>query len=483
MKFYLIACCLLAFLHLSAAKWSKPRRLNMMLNSRREIRDERCRQFRTITQKVDHFGFVNTDTYDQRYTLNTDYWESGRPIFFYAGNEGDIDLFCDNTGFMWDIAPLFNAMVVFGEHRYYGKSLPYGNASYLKPENARYLTSGQALADYAYLLDYIRSSIKGAENSPAIVFGGSYGGMLAAYFRMKYPHVVAGAHAASAPILQMTTPCEAFSRVVTQDFLRESSQCVDIIRSSWGAINRIAAAAGGLQRLTNLFKLCRPLQTADELKNWLLDMYGNIAMVDYPYPTSFLADLPAFPARAYCANVTASSLDRVNDDIDIVQRIVRGTNVFFNYTGHTECFDTGSQGTPSLGDLGWSYQSCTEFVMPMCSDGVNDMFEKQDWDFQAFSDSCYLQWQVRPRFEWPYIEYGGKNISDLRFYSNIAFTNGNLDPWSSGGVNVQVAPTLPAILVTGGAHHLDLRGANKADPPSVLQARQEIVALIETWIS
>lgn len=60
----------------------------MMINSRREIRDDRCRQFRTITQKVDHFGFVNTDTYEQRYTLNTDHWESGRPIFFYAGNEG-----------------------------------------------------------------------------------------------------------------------------------------------------------------------------------------------------------------------------------------------------------------------------------------------------------------------------------------------------------------------------------------------------------
>ncbi|CAF3340275.1 unnamed protein product [Rotaria socialis] len=483
-KVSFIVCCLLVCLQLSSAKWAKPRRLDVVSRSQNRLRDDRCRQFKTIKQNVDHFGFSNMDTYQQRYTLNTDVWENGKPILFYAGNEGDIDLFCDNTGFMWDIAPIFNAMVVFAEHRYYGQSLPYGNQSYSNPEYTRYLTSGQALADYAYLLDYIHSSIKGAELSPVIVFGGSYGGMLAAYFRMKYPHVVVGAHAASAPILQMTTPCEAFSRIVTQDFLQESAQCVDIIRSSWGAINRIGSSASGLQRLGNLFKLCNPLKSVDELKNWLLDMYGNIAMVDYPYPTSFLADLPAFPARVFCSNVTSAVLRlRKNDDEDVVRRIIKGTNVFFNYTGQTECFDTGSQGSPSLGDLGWSYQSCTEFVMPMCSDGVNDMFENQPWDFQAFSDACYDQWKVRPRFEWPYIEYGGKNLTDLRFFSNIAFTNGNLDPWSSGGVRTTVAPSLPAIPVIGGAHHLDLRAANKADPPSVLQARQQVVALIEKWIS
>jgi hypothetical protein len=41
--------------------------------------------------------------------------ESG-PVFFYAGNEGDIENFWNNTGFMFDIAPIFQALVVFPEH-------------------------------------------------------------------------------------------------------------------------------------------------------------------------------------------------------------------------------------------------------------------------------------------------------------------------------------------------------------------------------
>lgn len=87
-KFCFIVCVLLVSFELSSAKWTKARRLNIHRRSKDGIRDDRCRQFKTFTQKVDHFGFSNMDTYQQRYTLNTDHWESGKPILFYAGNEG-----------------------------------------------------------------------------------------------------------------------------------------------------------------------------------------------------------------------------------------------------------------------------------------------------------------------------------------------------------------------------------------------------------
>lgn len=63
-------------------------------------------------------------------------------------------------------------------------------------------------------------------------------------------------------------------------------------------------------------------------------------------------------------------------------------------------------------------QACTEMVMPMCTDGVQDMFEPEDWNFQAFSDECYSMFGVRPREDWAGTLYGGKDISS---HTNIIF--------------------------------------------------------------
>ncbi len=62
---------------------------------------------------LDHFNFnKSNDKFEMRYLINTQYWDGKGPILFYTGNEGPIDLFANNTGFMWDIAPQLNALLL-----------------------------------------------------------------------------------------------------------------------------------------------------------------------------------------------------------------------------------------------------------------------------------------------------------------------------------------------------------------------------------
>ena len=77
----------------------------------------------------------------------------------------------------------------FAEHRYYGESKPFDPA--VIRQHMQYLTAEQALADYAELLTALKARL-GSPDSAVIGFGGSYGGMLASWMRMKYPNILDG---------------------------------------------------------------------------------------------------------------------------------------------------------------------------------------------------------------------------------------------------------------------------------------------------
>ncbi|KAL0489917.1 lysosomal Pro-X carboxypeptidase Prcp [Acrasis kona] len=216
-------------------------------------------------QVLDHFNFATTpSTFKQRYLINDQHWISNGSIFFYCGNEGDIEMFYRNTGFMFDIAKQFNALIVFAEHRYYGQSLPFGNESFT-PENIQYLTSQQALADYADLLLNLREKYA---NAPIIAFGGSYGGMLAAWFRVKYPHIIQGSIASSAPVLQFEgiTPPDRFNKIATRTFneslprMGDNFYCANYIKQGF---EEFVQKRKDSQLLQKTFKTCKPVTPYD----------------------------------------------------------------------------------------------------------------------------------------------------------------------------------------------------------------------------
>ncbi|GAQ77788.1 Serine carboxypeptidase S28 family protein [Klebsormidium nitens] len=437
------------------------------------------------SQTLDHFAFTPeaTSTFQQRYLINDEHWlkEGHGPIFVYMGNEGYIDWFANNTGFLWDIAPEFGALLVFPEHRYYGESMPFGSqeAAYRNASTLGYLSSEQALADYATLIVDLKRNLS-AGNSSVVVFGGSYGGMLAAWFRIKYPHIACGAVASSAPILEFddVVPLDSFYHIVSEDFKRESVSCFETIKASWDVIDQVAASpANGLLKLGEVFRLCRTPESAEEVKDWLSEAYANLAMVDYPSPAAFLAPLPAWPIREVCRQ-----MDGAPAGSSLLERIYAGANVYFNYSGDATCFEIGAD---PHGENGWNYQACTEMVMPMSSNASNSMFEASEWDLPAFVKSCQDQFGVTPRPNWVLTEYGGRDVQTVLRYSasNIVFSNGDLDPWSGGGVLEDISSTIHAVKIKDGAHHLDFRAALPDDPPSLIAARKTEKAYIAKWVS
>ncbi|CAE7673015.1 DPP7 [Symbiodinium pilosum] len=239
--------------------------------------------------------------------------EVGRDGYWFYGLS-HVGEYVNNTGLMWQLGEKMGALLVFAEHRCEPQSHPMFNGGC--PRCVSYCTTAQALEDYATIISHLRE--KQAQRPPAIVFGGSYGGMLAGWMRMKYPEVVDGAIAASAPIWQLSTtvtretvdwPAVAISRGLSSAG-GSSDQCLANLQVAWPLLRGLNTPSA-LKLLSGHLNTCKPLETVESLISWASASFFLLAEGNYPYPSSYItyavasgSPLPAWPMREACRSLS-----------------------------------------------------------------------------------------------------------------------------------------------------------------------------------
>lgn len=419
-------------------------------------------------------------------------------------------------------ASKLNALVIFVEHRYYGSSLPFGPVHSFEQPGISFLNIEQALEDYAVIVTELQTSLglTGSNAVPWIALGGSYGGVLSAWFRSKFPNLVAGALAASAPIKYLGPSLDySFFQAATEDYAAISSTCPDAVKAGFEQLQGMVQEGQWAQIQADLQLCTEPTaETIEHVILWAVNSLLSLAQYDYPYPTNFSgAPLPGFPVTTACAMVNSPT------STTPLQALGQAVGLFYNGTGGASgggtlsCFDPASEFIECADQTGcglgpdgtaWDFQVCSQFVYLPCTNGVTDMFPSRIFSLEMLTTYCQAQYQVTPDPNILNIEFGGSSI--LQTASNIIFSNGALDPYHAGGflpsaegwkesegmegvrVSKYVAPgsedqsgsnsSITLILIDLAAHHLDLRATNELDPISVTNARILELNTIIGWI-
>ena len=409
---------------------------------------------------LDHFS-PDDRTWSQRYFVNPRYYNGTGPIVFLVGWEGaQSPDYIDGTFVVDEWAERYGALLVDLEHRFYGDSIPLKDQSMA---NLKYLSSEQAIADAAVFVPFIQS-LYNATSSPVILVGGSYSGNLAAWLRLKYPHLFIGAMAISAPV-QAVLDYYAYNVDVAHALGRNCSSFLR--RGSDRVTELLQDKVKGWAQLKSDMNLCD--LTSDFDGGILIQYYANYIMGTVQYAVD--DDIERF---------CSAFMQESNDPYEAIVKH------FFSNGG--QCTDVGYQhyveSELAAGDgRSWTYQTCAEF-------GYYQTADSREQPFSSFlSLPLYVQQcadvfnisadRVSFNVDWTNINYGGQSIVT----SETVFSNGDLDPWHAAGIlSGRHGFQNEIAIIARGSHCTDIMPSRSTDSASLKHARAIQIAAMDRWL-
>ncbi|XP_069069586.1 putative serine protease K12H4.7 [Pleurodeles waltl] len=441
-------------------------------------------------QKLDHFDGAESRVWKQRYFIDDSFASNGSngPVFLMIGGEGPANPAWMSHGTWLTYAQKMGAVCLMLEHRFYGESHPTEDMS---TSNLRYLSSLQALADLAHFQTVMAEKL-GLSNRKWVAFGGSYPGSLAAWYRLKYPHLVTAAVAGSAPLKSVVNFVE-YLEVVQQSLASYDKECPKTVKAASATLVEMLKDKGNYGRITKDFNLCEMLQIESEMDSaYFLETLAGTFMDVVQYNK----DNRAFEGvkwtnitiQVVCNVMANLSLgtpyQRYAEVVHLMQQALESKCVDASYKKFVhDMSDPTWQGPAAEAGRQWVYQTCTEFGFFQTTDSAKQ-------PFSGFPLSYYVQQCTDifgPEFNLTRVvnaaqqtneNYGGCNIQS----SNTVFPNGMIDPWHILGLTQSTSLKLPVVLMNDGAHCADMYPEGDEDPVSVRNAREYIYFLLWTML-
>ncbi len=354
------------------------------------------------------------------------------------------------------LADNHSAIVLGLEHRYYGESV----VANLTADGMRYLTTEQALADIATFQSALRAQFPGVW----FAFGCSYGGVLAAWYRLKYPHQVKAALAASAPVEAIVSFYQLDELVATA----AGDACARALRQSRVKIESrlVSNQSGTLEDFG-----CAALSDATDFLYVLADIVAFGVQMDSKY--HFRSEM--------CNNFTTIPAEYAYTTYQSYARFL------FHFT-NTTCVDwslsTFTSTTPDATNYmrQWIWQTCTELGYFQTAPAQKPL-RSPNITVEYHLDVCMRLFGFdAPRM--PVVErinedYGGaSNFTG----TNVIFSNGDDDPWRALSVTAPLNPTVPAVLIKGQSHCANWLKATKGDSADLLRGRELVASYVAYFL-
>lgn len=437
-----------------------------------------------FTQRLDHFAVSAASqaaTFQQRYFVNDSFWDPANPgpVFVQLGEEAIADVSYVNGMAMGQYGSRVNALLVGIEHRGYGKS---GFGGSMSTANLAYLSVDQGLADFAAVIRHVQA-VYNAQASPVVVFGCSYIGAGASFFRQRFGHLAVGAVASSAPVQAVVDFTQYLEEVQFDINYLYGQQCVAALRNVTTRIGDLLVSSAGQAEVVKTFEVCKPFTGSLDVQTFWSAVVGNPWMGASQYYSE-----GAYPTvQSLCANLTAAA-----DPMDAFVTLSKK----FNNPAPANCLDasyadtiqqlqTTQYMTPYSDARSWTWQTCSQF----------GYFQSTDSPYQPFGNGIPVQYYIQMcndvfgfKFDLPANidntnnKFGGQNLPEFS-YTNVAFDGARYGVWETLAPQQAVGPTVPLFLYESEGHCGGVFPLTESTPSDIVEVHHKVFAEIEKWLA